>query len=345
MNALSPAALLDSTALSQACLSQDAAIIALSRQLLAGERRLADWDASRCELDPEEASALTLETSRQATMLMTMRPASLTALAAKVEAFRLSFNGTVANEPGETVESMGEYPHQLAWSVFQDVLRLAAAPSPDAALLAAAADYKAFEATMPQSTGQQKVYGTPECKAFEASIAEFCSKEAVLFEAFMRIPAFTMQGLRAKALAGDRWDRQEDSFGALVEDLTRVPEVGVGLGEIKVSPDAPLIAACEEFLRIDREFSAFCQARGDEELERDSEVGLAMLAPQKALAEQIVAARATTAEGHLARLRIIAFGILPKNSQCQDVPGAAMVDRLRAATLRDLVAMERGSGA
>lgn len=122
MNALT-IALTDTSSLST---SPDAAIIALSRQLLADERRLDDWDANRCELDEAEAAALTSGTDRQATILMAMRPSSLAALAAKVEAFQLSFKGTVVSEPGETVESMGEYPHLLAWSVFEDVLRLAA---------------------------------------------------------------------------------------------------------------------------------------------------------------------------------------------------------------------------
>ena len=106
-------------------------------------------------------------------------------------------------------------------------------------------------------------------------------------------------------------------------------------------PDADLIIACNEYLRIERAWSAHCEAVGERDIE-DDDPALAMLEPLPALVEQIVALRATTAEGHLARARCMAFAFLPGHSACQDDPEGATEDRLEAAMLRDLTRMERG---
>ena len=107
-------------------------------------------------------------------------------------------------------------------------------------------------------------------------------------------------------------------------------------------PDAELIAACVEYLRIQRALSAYCANAGEKDIEPD-DPGLAMWKPIPALIEQIVAFRATTAEGHLARARCMAFPYLPGHPACHDDPEAAPEDRFEAAQLRDLVAMERGT--
>ena len=110
---------------------------------------------------------------------------------------------------------------------------------------------------------------------------------------------------------------------------------------VQPHPDADLIAACTEFLRIQRAWDAYAQANpGDIEADDPNVV---MLEPLPALVEQIVALRATKAEGHLARARCMAFPYLPGHSACHENPKAAEEDRFEAAQLRDLVAMERGT--
>ncbi len=103
---------------------------------------------------------------------------------------------------------------------------------------------------------------------------------------------------------------------------------------------ADLITACSEYLRIQREFEAYYDTLpGDIEV---GDPGLSILSQAPVLVEVIVAWRATTAEGHLARARCMAFFYLPSNSACRDNPEGAAEDRFEAALLRDLVAMERG---
>ena len=111
-----------------------------------------------------------------------------------------------------------------------------------------------------------------------------------------------------------------------------------------ISPDADLIAACDEFLRIQREFEAYFDTLSDD-MNADDARGSAILNPMPKLVEQIVSLHATTAEGHLARARCTAFHWLPQATVCQDHPGRGHEDRFRAAELRDLVAMERGGRA
>ena len=114
-----------------------------------------------------------------------------------------------------------------------------------------------------------------------------------------------------------------------------------GRGHVQGSdktPDAALIAACNEYLSINQAWSTYCSTRCDIEL---GDPGLTMLEPLAALVEQIVVLRATTAEGHLARARCKAFYWLPEADVCKDDPAGAAEDRFEAAELRDLIAMER----
>jgi hypothetical protein len=106
--------------------------------------------------------------------------------------------------------------------------------------------------------------------------------------------------------------------------------------EETLRPDAQLIEACNEFLRIERAYEAACQALGDKDIEPDDPAN-AMLAPVEALTEKIVALRAVTADGFLARARCAAFFYRPEHSACQDDPEEGCDSRFMAAILRDAV--------
>ena len=109
-----------------------------------------------------------------------------------------------------------------------------------------------------------------------------------------------------------------------------------------VHPDAELIAACAEYRRIQWAFEAYYDTLPDGDID-DDDPAWAMLGPVNALVEQIVALRATTAEGHLARGRALAFHYQPHHASLQDDPDRAFSDRAQAAALRDLVSIERGA--
>ena len=53
---------------------------------------------------------------------MAMRPVTQEGLLAKARAFQLAMDNLIANIPGETVESMGEFDQLLAWSLVGDIL-------------------------------------------------------------------------------------------------------------------------------------------------------------------------------------------------------------------------------
>ena len=122
--------------------------------------------------------------------------------------------------------------------------------------------------------------------------------------------------------------------------LAAAPAVSAATLPPQHHPDAGLIAACTEYLLIQRAFEAYYDTLpGDIE---DGDPGIAILSQAPALVEAIVATRAITPEGHLARARCMSFFYLPAHPACRDNPEAAMEDRFEAALLRDLVAMERG---
>ncbi len=110
-----------------------------------------------------------------------------------------------------------------------------------------------------------------------------------------------------------------------------------------IHPDVDLIAACDRFLAIQREFEAYYETLpGDME---DDDPAWAMLDPMPELEERIVSLQAVTAEGHFARARCAAFFYLSHHPSCQDNPDAPREMRFRAAALRDLVHAERGGRA
>ena len=116
----------------------------------------------------------------------------------------------------------------------------------------------------------------------------------------------------------------------------------VASGHAAEHPDAKLIAVCAEHRRIHWAFEAYYDTLPDGNID-DDDPAWAMLDPVDALVEQIVALRATTAEGHLARGRALAFHYLPHHPSLQDDPDGAFSDRAQAAALRDLVSIERGT--
>lgn len=105
-------------------------------------------------------------------------------------------------------------------------------------------------------------------------------------------------------------------------------------------PDAALIAACNEYLRIQQAFeAAFVALPGDMD---DDDPAWSLLDPLPAFEEQIVAHRATTSEGHFARSLCVAFTYLPTHPSCQDNPLDPREDRFEAAGMRDMVRLVRG---
>ena len=107
-----------------------------------------------------------------------------------------------------------------------------------------------------------------------------------------------------------------------------------------VSTDAELIAACDEFLRIQDAFTAAYAAGGFKNMEPDDPAH-DLLDPIPELSEKIVALHAVTADGFLARARCAAFFYLPQHSSCQDDPETGDDDRFMAAILRDAVRLNR----
>ncbi len=93
------------------------------------------------------------------------------------------------------------------------------APEPDDALVAAVDAFFMSRAQRPVSVGQEKVFGTPECERFEASLEPLFAVESDLFQAAVALPARTMTGLQAKARLVKAWDEHEDHVDALLNDL------------------------------------------------------------------------------------------------------------------------------
>ena len=127
-------------------------------------------------------------------------------------------------------------------------------------------------------------------------------------------------------------DDEVPMIWSIVKDIIR-------LGE-EEHPDAELLDACNDFLRIQRAFSAAYDALGGKNMEPDDPAH-ELLDPVPELTERIVALRATTAEGFLARVQCAAFFNLPAHRSCQDNPDAGSEDRFMAAIMRDGVLLNR----
>ena len=159
----------------------------------------------------------------------------------------------------------------------------------------------------------------------------------------------TLAGLQAKArVVASGLQMQEPHFaGDTVEDCAEWQVLGAWrllqdvmvFDKPSVSPDAGLIAACNEYLRIQREFEGhFVSLPGDIE---DDDPAWAILDPLPGLRDRIAGLRARTPNGYFARLSCMAFHHLPSADACRDDPEGATEDRFRAANLRDAVAVVR----
>ena len=154
----------------------------------------------------------------------------------------------------------------------------------------------------------------------------------------------TIEGMIAVALAAKAEAVQRDGTESLehgpaaewawglVNDLVRLK------GE--PDPDAELIAACNEYLRIERGFEAiYVTIDGNMP---DNHPALDLLDPIPELVEKIVSLRATTTEGIAVLARCMALKFRANHADCQDDPDGAEEDRLQAALMRSLVALEMG---
>ena len=125
---------------------------------------------------------------------------------------------------------------------------------------------------------------------------------------------------------------------AAVMLLPRAVEAGV-----VPHPDAELIAACRDYIRIQREFEAYYDTLPSD-IEADDH-GVAIIRSVDELGGKIIALRAVTAEGYAARAKCVAWHYLPNHRSCQDNPDYGFEDRFMAAGMRDLVADVRGGRA
>jgi len=101
-------------------------------------------------------------------------------------------------------------------------------------------------------------------------------------------------------------------------------------------PDAALIAVCAEFDVIERHINSH-YAGGSRKIEDDEERD-AVIAPlqeaQRPLLDRIIALRATTLDGFMARARTLA--LWDPDAMRQIGPGHYLEDRILAALLRDM---------
>ena len=140
----------------------------------------------------------------------------------------------------------------------------------------------------------------------------------------------------------NRRDLLPAAAASLMLPAGAVKAEGISITGISSHPDAALLAACAEYLRIQRDFEAYYDTLSGD-MDRDDACGSAMLEPLPGLVDQIVSLHATTADGFTARARCGAFHWLPQARVCQDDPEGAPEDRMKAAGMRDFVAMERGA--
>ena len=179
----------------------------------------------------------------------------------------------------------------------------------------------------------------PDQQAYDRSY-EFISntKATTLGGVIAKARAAKAEAIRANLNGEEQWSNSPAE--TWVEDIANgLLELGgaASLG----SPDAELIAAGGEYLRIQREFEAyFITLDGDME---DNDPHWAILDPLPELRDKIATLRATTAEGYYSRARCVAFHYQPHHKGCVDDPYGAGEDRFKAANLRDLTRAERGT--
>jgi hypothetical protein len=204
------------------------------------------------------------------------------------------------------------------------------APNPDGDLIRICAEHIENHAAFNTRAGEVPMEEDPRWDAYWRTLVAMCDSEPK-----------TLAGIIAKARAAqvEAIDPQGDEvpddevplIWSIVKDLIR-------LGE-EQSPDAELIAACDQYLSIQRALAAAYDALGAD-MDND-DPAWALLDPASELEEKIVALHAQTAEGHFARARCVAFFHLSTHRDCQDDPEDDREDRWRAANLRDVVRLEQ----
>jgi hypothetical protein len=195
---------------------------------------------------------------------------------------------------------------------------------PDDELVRICAEHVANHADFNARAGEVPLEEDPRWNAYKRTLAVVCDAKPQ-----------TLAGLAAKARAAKAEATQPDGTVVPEEEITWAWDIVEDLIRLD-DPDAQLIEACNEFLRIERAYEAACQALGDKDIEPDDPAN-EMLAPVELLTEKIVALRAVTADGFLARARCAAFFYRPEHSACQDDPEEGCDSRFMAAILRDAV--------
>lgn len=100
----------------------DADLLATAALAEAAERRIYEYDHDRLVLTEDEVEDACKRAATFGTCLIGMKATSEEGKIAKARVVWLSMQNLVVNEPGETMESMGEHNDQLAWSLVNDIL-------------------------------------------------------------------------------------------------------------------------------------------------------------------------------------------------------------------------------
>ena len=232
----------------------------------------------------------------------------------------------------------------VAWSLARDIAgeggvmdstsTLHPTDTSDAELIRICAEHIVNHREFNARAGEVPIDEDPRWAAYERTLDAICDSEPK-----------TLAGIVAKARAAQVEATDPEGYEvpesevpmiwSIVKDLIR-------LGD-EPHPDAELIDACNDFLRIQRAFSAAYEALGGKDMD-PNDPAHEMLDPIAELAERIVALRATTADGFLARAQCAAFFILPAHRSCRDNPDAGWEDRFAAALMRDAVRLNGEHG-
>ena len=81
-----------------------------------------------------------------------------------------------------------------------------AARSPDAELIQACAAFIAFYSASPVPLGPERIFGSPECDAHEDKMEAWVGEAGNMICIIADMPAFTLEGMRAKAKALLVWN-------------------------------------------------------------------------------------------------------------------------------------------
>ncbi len=291
-----------------------------------------------------------------------IRPVTLAGLKAKT---RVMQSGFVMQEIDGIDEDAVEWQIRGAWHLFQDIAAFGStaptsvAPSDPDNLVATASVIHTANGDLARAFQHFVAVDRRYDEGADTRAEEvgFVQEWDASLSGIAAAPAHSVTDCATKAMALLASIRREMSDGQTEADLSpqlalawRMAKDLVGLtgglpdGGIPHSgenPDAELMAACSEYLRAQWAFEA-AYLDGDDDMPGD-DPAWALLDPIPELREKIVALSATTPAGITARGRCLAFHYLPHHPACRDNSNGSAHDRFRAATMRDLVQMERGA--